>query len=56
MNEELENELDNDLRPEYDFDSMAGGVVGSMSIGIGPGQISSYWSRTSPPLFRMLNR
>jgi hypothetical protein len=28
MNEELENELDDDLRPEYDFASMAGGVRG----------------------------
>jgi hypothetical protein len=28
MNEELENELNDDLRPEYDFASMAGGVRG----------------------------
>jgi hypothetical protein len=28
MNEELENELDDDLRPEYDFASMAGRVRG----------------------------
>jgi hypothetical protein len=28
MNEELENELDDDLRPEYDFANMTGGVRG----------------------------
>jgi hypothetical protein len=28
MNEELENELDDDLRPEYDFANMAGGMRG----------------------------
>jgi hypothetical protein len=28
MNEELKNELDDDLRPEYDFANMAGGVRG----------------------------
>jgi hypothetical protein len=28
MNEELENELDDDLRPEYDFARMTGGVRG----------------------------
>ncbi len=28
MNEELENELDDDLRPEYDFANMKGGVRG----------------------------
>ena len=26
MNEEFENELDDDLRPEYDFANMTGGV------------------------------
>ena len=28
MNEEFENELDDDLRPEYDFANMTGGVQG----------------------------
>ena len=28
MNEEFENELDDDLRPEYDFANMTGGVRG----------------------------
>ena len=28
MNEEFENELDDDLRPEYDFANMASGVRG----------------------------
>ena len=28
MNKEFENELDDDLRPEYDFANMTGGVRG----------------------------
>jgi hypothetical protein len=28
MNKELDNELDDELRPEYDFANMAGGVRG----------------------------
>ena len=28
MNEEFKNELDDDLRPEYDFANMTGGVRG----------------------------
>ena len=47
MNEEFENELDDDLRPEYDFANMTGGVRGKYVDRLSETQREGYRSGTN---------